>query len=198
MSDAVLMGRVHWNDPLAVEYLSLTIANLPLTSRVVLVCVGTDRSTGDCLGPLIGSRLVKERERGNLPQSVTIFGTLDEPVHALNLQQYKLKLASADYRASTVIAIDACLGVSRNVGCISVKKGPLRPGTGVNKRLPWIGDYHIIGIVNVSGFMEHVVLQNTRLSLVMRMAEVVANSVVLALGARPADKEAALSAPFSF
>ena len=89
-------------------------------------------------------------------------------LYTLNLQQYKLKLASADYRASTVIAIDACLGVSRNVGCISVKKGPLRPGTGVNKRLPWIGDYHIIGIVNVSGFMEHVVLQNTRLSLVMR------------------------------
>ena len=65
MSDAVLMGRVHWNDPLAVEYLSLTIANLPLTSRVVLVCVGTDRSTGDCLGPLIVA--CKERGTGKPP-----------------------------------------------------------------------------------------------------------------------------------
>jgi hypothetical protein len=37
--------------------------------------------------------------------------------------------------------------------------------------LPEIGDLHITGVVNVSGFMEHSVLQNTRLSVVVNMAK---------------------------
>ncbi|MGB4008573.1 MAG: DUF1256 domain-containing protein, partial [Bacillota bacterium] len=37
---------------------------------------------------------------------------------------------------------------------------------------------HITGIVNVGGFMEYLVLQNTRLSLVIRMAEAIAGGIV--------------------
>ena len=59
-----------------------------------------------------------------------------------------------------------------------VAEGPLKPGTGVNKDLPPIGDAHITGIVNVGGFMEYLVLQNTRLSLVIRMAEAIAGGIV--------------------
>jgi len=127
---------------------------------------------------------------------VAVYGTLDEPVHALNLPEYARRLASPEFRAHTVLAIDACLGKSQSVGYISVKRGPLRPGTGVNKSLPLVGDYHIIGIVNVSGFMEHVVLQNTRLSLVVRMAEVIGTALVLALSSRRAREEVALSSPW--
>ena len=76
MSDVMLMGRVHWNDPLAVDYLSLTIANLPLSRRVTVVC-RDDRSTGDCLGPLIGT-FIENRDRAAKPE-VTVFGTLEDP-----------------------------------------------------------------------------------------------------------------------
>ncbi len=76
-----------------------------------------------------------------------------------------------------VIAIDACLGKTENVGYISVKPGALKPGTGVNKRLPTVGDIHIVGVVNVGGFMEYFVLQNTRLSLVMNMAKTISTAV---------------------
>ncbi|MEW6230356.1 MAG: DUF1256 domain-containing protein, partial [Bacillota bacterium] len=41
---------------------------------------------------------------------------------------------------------------------------------------------HVTGIVNVGGYMEYLVLQNTRLCLVMRMAEVIATA--LAAGTR--------------
>jgi putative sporulation protein YyaC len=47
----------------------------------------------------------------------------------------------------------------------------------VNKSLPEVGNIHITGIVNVSGFMEYFVLQNTRLSLVMNMAEIISTSI---------------------
>ncbi|MNN53765.1 hypothetical protein D3C81_1685430 [compost metagenome] len=39
---------------------------------------------------------------------------------------------------------------------------------------------HITGIVNVGGFMEYLVLQNTRLSLVMNMADVIARGIHMA------------------
>ena len=53
-------------------------------------------------------------------------------------------------------------------------KVPSKPGAAMNKKLPAVGDLHIHGIVNLNGFMEFFVLQNTRLSLVMKMADVIA------------------------
>lgn len=49
----------------------------------------------------------------------------------------------------------------------------------MQKDLPEVGDLHINGIVNVSGFMEYFVLQNTRLHLVMNMANVLAEGLSL-------------------
>ncbi|MFD1902996.1 spore protease YyaC [Paenibacillus rhizoplanae] len=77
--------------------------------------------------------------------------------------------------------MDACLGQSTSVGCIQVVEGPLRPGAGVNKQLPPVGDIHLTGIVNVGGFMEYFVLQNTRLSLVMRLSDIISSSLYSAL-----------------
>ncbi|MFP3381143.1 DUF1256 domain-containing protein, partial [Bacillus sp. SIMBA_069] len=54
--------------------------------------------------------------------------------------------------------------------------GALKPGAGVGKELPPIGDASITGVVNVGGFMEYFVLQNTRLSLVMKMATQIADA----------------------
>lgn len=190
--DSDLVSRVHWNDPLSASRLAVTLASLPLKGNVDVVCVGTDRSTGDSLGPFIGSALTRQRERGVLPPTVSIYGTIHEPVHALNLAE-TLKAIEEQQRDSTVIAIDACLGRSKSIGYISVKKGPLLPGTGVNKQLPPVGDYHIIGVVNTAGFMEHIVLQNTRLSLVLQMAEVVVQALTLCFGHRVAEAGAALA-----
>ncbi|GIO32784.1 MULTISPECIES: spore protease YyaC [Paenibacillus] len=138
---------------------------------VVVVCIGTDRSTGDCLGPLVGTALA----RYNSPW-FHLFGTLDEPVHAVNLQE-TLSTIHGLYDRPFVIGIDACLGQSSSVGCIQVASGPLKPGAGVHKELPPVGDIHLTGIVNVGGFMEYFVLQNTRLSLVVRLSEIIASSL---------------------
>lgn len=136
--------------------------------HITVVCIGTDRSTGDCLGPLVGTNLSKLAS----PHYVTL-GTLSQPVHAMNLQE-TLQQIEHDYPNSFVIAIDACLGQSSSIGQIQVLSGPVKPGAGVNKQLPPVGDMHITGIVNIGGFMEYFVLQNTRLHLVMEMSEIIA------------------------
>ncbi|MFD0716167.1 spore protease YyaC [Paenibacillus sp. GCM10027626] len=149
--------------------------NAPHDARIVIVCVGTDRSTGDALGPLVGSGLSKYRSL-----FFDLYGTLEQPVHALNLndtlQQIEKKTPNP-----FIIGIDACLGQVSSVGNIQVGTGPVRPGAGVNKELPPVGNMHITGIVNVGGFMEYFVLQNTRLHLVMHMADVIACSLFSAV-----------------
>ncbi|MEJ8547362.1 spore protease YyaC [Brevibacillus borstelensis] len=136
--------------------------------EIVIVCIGTDRSTGDALGPLVGSKLLSYK-----PLSMHVYGTLEDPVHAMNLGE-KLEAIRQQHPRSLIIAIDACLGQFSNVGSINVNDGPLKPGAGVKKELPSVGTFHITGIVNVGGFMEYFVLQNTRLYVVMRMADIIA------------------------
>ncbi|MGI6373646.1 MAG: spore protease YyaC [Caldicoprobacterales bacterium] len=136
-------------------------------SDIIVLCVGTDRSTGDCLGPLVGQKLETIQN-----ESIHVYGTLDEPVHAKNLKDTIQEIENK-YENPFIIGIDACLGKTESVGCITVEKGPVIPGAGVNKNLPPVGDIHVMGIVNVGGFMEYIILQNTRLSLVMKMAEII-------------------------
>lgn len=138
--------------------------------EVVIVCIGTDRSTGDSLGPLVGTNLTKL----GVPN---VYGTLEDPVHAANLED-TLELIQRKHPNTLTIAIDSSLGKSENVGAIRVKQGPIKPGSGVNKKLPSVGDIGITGCVNVGGFMEYFVLQNTRLSLVVSMADTITNYLV--------------------
>jgi putative sporulation protein YyaC len=149
------------------------LANIPsVTTRpICFVCIGTDRSTGDSLGPLVGT-LLEEKD----PAPFYVYGTLDQPIHAVNLED-RLKEIIVKHRDPYLIGIDACLGRIKNVGVIQLGHGPVKPGAGVNKELPSVGDIHITGIVNVSGFMEFFVLQNTRLNLVMKMAKTIANGI---------------------
>lgn len=149
---------------------STLLSKYPLYD-IVLVCIGTDRSTGDALGPLVGTALAKQK-----PSAFTVYGTLDKPVHAVNLEQTLLKIQET-HRFPFIIALDACLGDFKSVGKISIVEGPLKPGAGVQKKLPDVGDIHLTGIVNVGGFMEYFVLQNTRLALVMNMAEKIAAGI---------------------
>lgn len=135
----------------------------------IILCIGTDRSTGDALGPLIGTRL----SRFGLSR-VHILGTLDQPVHATNLNE-TMTYIQKSFVNPYIIAVDACLGRLDSVGFVTLSDGPLKPGAGVHKDLPEVGDLHLTGIVNVGGFMEYMVLQNTRLNLVWHMSESISN-----------------------
>lgn len=160
------------NNPLGRQELAASVravlAEATSSGRpIVILCIGTDRSTGDALGPLTGSRL---RALHTYPH---VFGTLDDPVHATNLADALRNITSL-FANPYIVAVDACLGRLESVGFITVGRGPLRPGAAVNKDLPPVGDTCITGIVNVGGFMEHLVLQSTRLNLVVKMADAIA------------------------
>ena len=171
-------NKISYQDPLSAEWLSERLNDLlkaNVNRELVVVCIGTDRSTGDSLGPLVGTQL---RKSGL--DHVPVYGTLEEPVHAMNLSEMSQEIDSK-FDSPFIVAIDACLGQVSSIGNIQIGVGPVKPGAGVNKDLPPVGDIHITGIVNVGGFMEYFVLQNTRLNLVMKMADIIALSLLKSL-----------------
>ncbi|MYL54251.1 spore protease YyaC [Pontibacillus yanchengensis] len=164
--------RYHYEDDKMLLSMTQTLKEwVPANRDIVIVCIGTDRSTGDSFGPLIGTLLEEKRL-----QNIYVYGTLDEPVHAVNLAE-KLEHIQQTHRHPYIIGVDACLGKVSSVGNIILGQGPVKPGAAVKKQLPDVGEIHLTGVVNVSGFMEYFVLQNTRLHLVMQMAKKVAKTI---------------------
>lgn len=138
--------------------------------NIIILCIGTDRATGDCLGPLVGEHL-----KSLLP-AIPVYGTLENPVHALNLEQTVHDIYS-NYPEPFIIAVDASLGVPEHIGYATLSSTPLIPGKGVNKKLPAIGNLSITGIVNVAGFPNSILLQSTRLHTVMTLANCISNAL---------------------
>ncbi|MGH4051697.1 MAG: spore protease YyaC [Clostridium sp.] len=138
---------------------------------IVVLCIGTDRSTGDSLGPLVGNKL-----KFLIRNKVHIYGSLECPIHAKNLCE-TIDEINFTYTNPYIIAIDACLGSLQNVGKIIIEEKPLSPGAAMNKDLPKVGDLSITGVVNIAGAFEFMVLQNTRLFTVMALADAISKGL---------------------
>ena len=140
---------------------------------IMFLCIGTDRSTGDSLGPLVGHMRRNRRLRG-----AAVIGTLDKPVHAMNLDAYlnHIRIHYPDY---LVVAIDASVGKLEHVWYATLGRGALQPGLGVSKELEAVGDIAITGIVGGVGNRDPIMLQSVRLSMVMKMADCICESIFL-------------------
>lgn len=135
---------------------------------VAFLCIGTDRVTGDALGPLVGDQLT--RLRGGYE----VIGTLAEPLHALNMDERVTPVLETPKQL--VVAIDAALGRPSQVGHIHLSRASLRPGVGVGKKhLPGLGHLSVTATVNVeAGALSSSVLASTRLHLVSELARCIA------------------------
>lgn len=134
--------------------------------EITFLCIGTDRSTGDALGPLVGTRLT---ELG----FANVIGTLDSPCDASNLEMR----ASLIPKEHIIVAIDACLGTPASVGCYLASGQPLLPAQSVGRTLPAVGHYSVAAVVNINGPKPYWTLQMTSLYKVMRMADELAEAI---------------------
>lgn len=163
------MTRTHYRDYLATENIERVLKSFNLKD-VLILCIGTDKCIGDSLGPIIGELLEK---RG---VSIPYYGTLKRPVTALNISKVIKEIKMKHYNKS-IIVIDASLGRERDIGFIHVRKGSTKPGIGVGKSLPCLGDVSIIGVVdNLKRGNES--LHTIRLNFIMRMAEVISDAII--------------------
>lgn len=134
----------------------------PYTDYLFL-CIGSDKITGDCYGPIVGQKL-KEGFKDTF-KNIHVYGTLDEPISALNLESVVNKIYKT-YSNPCIIAIDSALGTQNDLGKILVTNKKMQCGKGTNKKLISIGDISIKGIVAKNYKIPKYnfqALQNTRL-----------------------------------
>lgn len=145
--------------------LTLEIKNY-ITENAVIVCIGTDKCIGDCLGPLVGTILTENF----FP--LPVYGTLSSPIHALNIDE-RLSEIQANHPNASIIGVDACLGDEDDIGEIRIRDYAIHPGKGVGKELPEVGIASVIGIVDSSDNAEFFFSRSIRLSLIMDMAKII-------------------------
>lgn len=181
---------IHCNDTCIRSAMSHHIAYLleqqtSLASReIVILCIGSDRYIGDALGPLVGSYLEENTDS-------IVYGSLEQPVHARNLVEVIAKI-QGEYYQPIIIAIDACLGKSYEIGNVEVWPGSLAAGVAVGTSLPSIGHISIVGVVNASGYIGYLDLQNTPLSVVVKLSKCIGGALEDAVKAIHISKAASL------
>ncbi|UPK43157.1 spore protease YyaC [Paenibacillus pabuli] len=146
------------------------IYQLHSPDEITFVCIGTDRSTGDALGPLTGSLLQEAGVKH-------VVGTLASPCDADTLEK-RLALVPSHH---AIIAIDACLGPKQAAGTYYLAEHALIPAKSVGGKLPPVGHYSVAAVVNANGPRPYSILQMTSLHFVMGMSRTIAEAVVEAV-----------------
>lgn len=107
-------------------------------NMINIVCIGTPRHNNDMVGPLVGTLLKIQCIDKKYP--VNIIGTMDDPVHGLNIEDKITKLPPA----RLTIGVDSAVGTA--LGDIIKRDGPIKPGSGMGKMLPPVGDISFVAI----------------------------------------------------
>lgn len=136
----------------------------------IIICIGSDLVLGDSLGPLVGTMLTRRNV------NAYIYGTLNSPITAKEINCAKLHVKML-HPESFIVAIDAAVGNPEDIGLIKVSDKGLKPGLGVNKNLGVIGDCSIIGVVAEKSTQNYNLFNLTRLNLIYKMAERIADGV---------------------
>jgi len=146
---------------------------------LVFLCIGTDRMTGDCFGPLVGTKIQEKIENYNI-FNINIYGTLENNISCSNIEQTISKIKKI-HPNSYVVAIDAALSKKENIGEIFLNEGSLTIGKGLSKNRIKVGDANIKAVVGKDFKFANYnfnVLQNISLNSVIKLADIVADGIV--------------------
>lgn len=137
----------------------------------VIICVGTDAAIGDTLGPLVGTKL---REK-NI--QAFVYGSLGKTVTARDISVVK-DFVNNVHPLSKTLVVDAAVGFDCDVGKIKISDEGIFPGLGAEKKLPYLGDGSIIGIVSPRSKNNEVFMNLTRFSPIYKMAETISDGIL--------------------
>lgn len=147
--------------------------------NAIFVCIGTDRITGDCFGPIVGSILMNKQNNYKIP-NIEIIGSLEDNLSFEKVEE-KLMPLMQKYNNPIVVSIDAALSDKNNIGKIYVGKSGIEIGKGLYKKSKTIGDVSIKAVVgkNMKSTNENFrILQNISLNNVMKLSNLVANGII--------------------
>ncbi len=139
--------------------------------NVLFLCIGSEKISGDSLGPIVGTLL---REKYKLPYPV--IGCEDMPVNGVNIDKYK-NYVHRFFPAHRIIAIDAALGDKGDIGRIRYRRGGVRAGGALGLNNQPVGELAILGVVGERGGEPMQTLLNTPFERVVSLAERIAQAI---------------------
>ena len=138
----------------------------------VILCIGSDLSVGDSLGPVTGTKLKQSLAALNC----YVYGTLSKPITAHEVK-YMNEFLRLTHPNSPIIAMDAAVGSAGDIGLIKIARRGLKPGSGANKKLQKVGDVSIMGIIAEQSVFNYSLFSATRLNIIYKMAEIISEGV---------------------
>ena len=138
----------------------------------VILCIGSDLSVGDSLGPVTGTKLKKMLAGLNC----YVYGTLSKPITAHEVK-YMNDFLKCTHPDSPIIAVDAAVGLAGDIGLIKIAHRGLKPGSGANKKLAKVGDVSIMGIIAEQSVFNYSLFSATRLNVIYKMSEIIAEGI---------------------
>ncbi|MGN0818901.1 MAG: spore protease YyaC [Christensenellaceae bacterium] len=163
--------KIYKSDCAATKKLCFALKEMNFEYAPVILCIGSDTTISDSLGPIVGSKLQEKA----LP--CFIYGTLSKPITAKEIESVRRFVASA-HPYSPVLVIDAAVTESSEKGYIKFLSDGIKPGLGINKDLPKLGDCSIIAIVCEKKTFLKNISTATRLGEVYRLADTISEGVL--------------------
>lgn len=143
--------------------------------EITILCVGTDRITGDCFGPLVGSKLIEQLQQYNY-SNINVYGTLQQNLSYENIT----KIMKDINNKSIIIVVDAALSKKENIGKIFVSNTKTVLAKSLQKDKIEIGDISIKSVVAKDYKIAKCnfnALQNISLNCVMTLANIVSEGI---------------------
>lgn len=145
-------------------------------SKLIFLCIGTNKVIGDCFGPLVGYKLKYFLEN---KKYIDVCGGLDYIICRHNILSIVNDIKNT-YKRPFFIAVDSAISNKVNIGKIIVSKNSMYIGSSLNKKDIYVGDMSIKGIVSKdlnNSKYNFKLLQNTSIKLIMNMSDIAVRGI---------------------
>lgn len=145
-------------------------------SEIVFLCVGTNKITGDMIGPIVGQKL-----KDNLKQeNVKIYGDM---INTLNLKNASkiIKKVKAKYLNPFYITIDTALGKENMINKIIIGKGKIEIGKAIRDGIEFFSHINIkvvVGKYDESSENNMKTLENVNSDSIIYLSNIITNGIL--------------------
>lgn len=140
--------------------------------NAVYVCIGTSQVLCDSLGPRVGQEL-----NDKMTTPMYIYGLTTHNITAENLVKCCQDI-KAMHPNSKIVAIDAGVGSSSQIGRVQVGDYGICPGAATNKGLPSVGDVSIVGIVADKCMLDFYLDTPSKETLIQQLTDTIVQAIL--------------------
>ena len=149
-------------------------------SDIIILCVGSNKVVGDCIGPIVGQKLNKLLQNN---ESIHVYGDMEKTLNLKNAEPI-IKKALYEYANPFIITVDSALGRQEMVKKIVVSSGEIKIGNSLGRSINYDSHINIKGVVGeykntIDENME--TLKLVKPELVMRLSEIVVHGITTML-----------------